>query len=108
MTVLEVPRVSGGEEEHGHLEEFRTDQAVATAARLRQYRDDAGRTDHDFIVLAPLTDLLRPEDLERAEAGGVTHILTQPWAYYCPPDAPISAKIDAMGRFWADFKLDNP
>ncbi|MDT5016663.1 MAG: sterol 14alpha-demethylase, partial [Mycobacterium sp.] len=25
MTTAIVPRVSGGEEEHGHLEEFRTD-----------------------------------------------------------------------------------
>jgi probable F420-dependent oxidoreductase len=83
------------------------DQAIATAARLRQYRDDAGRADHEFTVLAPLTDILDPEDLARAEAGGITHILTQPWAYYCAPDAAISAKIDAMARFRTDFKLDS-
>lgn len=85
-----------------------TDHAIATAARLHQYRADAGRTGNDFTVLAPLTDVITPEDLARAEAGGITHILTQPWAYYCAPDDPVSAKIDAMARFRTDFKLDSP
>lgn len=84
-----------------------TDQAISIAARLHHYRDDIGGADRDFTVLAPLTDVLRPEDLDRAEAGGITHILTQPWAYYCPPDAPVQAKVEAMARFRADFELDH-
>ncbi|MES3639191.1 TIGR03619 family F420-dependent LLM class oxidoreductase [Mycobacterium intracellulare] len=85
-----------------------TDQAIDITARLHQHRTDAGRASGDFTVLAPLTDVVSPEDLDRAEAGGITHILTQPWAYYCPPDAPTQAKIDAMARFRTDFKLDTP
>ena len=34
MTTAIVPRVSGGEEEHGHLEEFRTDP-IALMQRVR-------------------------------------------------------------------------
>jgi sterol 14-demethylase len=36
--VVEVPRVSGGEEEHGHLEEFRTDPI----ALMRRVREECG------------------------------------------------------------------
>jgi sterol 14alpha-demethylase len=38
MTVLDVPRVSGGEEEHGHLEEFRTDPI----GLMKRVRDECG------------------------------------------------------------------
>jgi sterol 14alpha-demethylase len=38
MTVLEVPRVSGGVAEHGHLEEFRTDPI----GLMRRVRDECG------------------------------------------------------------------
>ncbi|MES3639188.1 cytochrome P450 [Mycobacterium intracellulare] len=41
MTVLEVPRVSGGEEEHGHLEEFRTDP-IGLMKRVRDECGDVG------------------------------------------------------------------
>ncbi len=38
MTTAIVPRVSGGEEEHGHLEEFRTDPIGSDATRSRGMR----------------------------------------------------------------------
>lgn len=41
MTVLEVPRVSGGDEEHGHLEEFRTDP-IGLMKRVRAECGDVG------------------------------------------------------------------
>ena len=37
----EVPRVSGGEEEHGHLEEFRTDP-IGLMQRVRDECGDVG------------------------------------------------------------------
>jgi len=84
-----------------------TDQATEIATRLREYRREIGRDDAEFTVLAPLIDVLGPADVARAEAGGITHILTQPWAYYCKPDAPVDARIDAMARFRRDFGLDD-
>ncbi|MEB3049831.1 cytochrome P450 [Mycolicibacter sp. MYC123] len=41
MTVIEVPRVSGGHDEHGHLEEFRTDP-IGLMNRLRGECGDVG------------------------------------------------------------------
>jgi hypothetical protein len=40
-TLKEVPRVSGGQEEHGHLEEFRTDP-IGLMRRLRDECGDVG------------------------------------------------------------------
>ena len=40
-TLKEVPRVSGGQEEHGHLEEFRTDP-IGLMKRLRDECGDVG------------------------------------------------------------------
>ena len=41
MTVAMAPRVSGGEQEHGHLEEFRTDP-IALMQRVRDECGDVG------------------------------------------------------------------
>ncbi|MDT5266045.1 MAG: sterol 14alpha-demethylase, partial [Mycobacterium sp.] len=41
MAVAVVPRVSGGEQEHGHLEEFRTDP-IALMQRVRDECGDVG------------------------------------------------------------------
>lgn len=84
-----------------------TDQAIESVARLREYRRAIGRDTGEFTVLAPLIDVFGPADIARAEAGGITHILTQPWSYYGKPDAPIEAKIDAMATFRHDFRLDS-
>ncbi|WP_280401795.1 cytochrome P450 [Nocardia carnea] len=42
MTSVKPPRVSGGEHEHGHLEEFRTDP-IALMRRVREECGDVGR-----------------------------------------------------------------
>lgn len=83
-----------------------TDQVIEIVARLHECRRALGRGG-EFTVLAPLVDVFGPADIARAEAGGITHILTQPWAYYCKPDASIDAKIDAMATFRRDFGLDS-
>lgn len=52
--VKEVPRVSGGEEEHGHLEEFRTDP-IGLMKRVREECGDVGRfqlADKQVILLS--------------------------------------------------------
>ncbi|MFN3002244.1 TIGR03619 family F420-dependent LLM class oxidoreductase [Mycolicibacterium wolinskyi] len=83
-----------------------TDRAIAAIARLRELRAEAGLSMDGFTVLTPLVDAITSADYERAEAGGITHILTMPWMFYTGPDASLADKIDGMKRFRADLGLD--
>jgi probable F420-dependent oxidoreductase len=83
-----------------------TDDAIAVAQRLRNYRDEHQSLDREFAVLAPLIDALTPADYERAERGGVTHILTMPWMFHSGPNATLAEKVDDMKRFRDDLGLD--
>ncbi|MDT5372072.1 MAG: sterol 14alpha-demethylase [Mycobacterium sp.] len=75
MTTAIVPRVSGGEEEHGHLEEFRTDP-IGLMARVRDECGDVGwfqLADRHVIFLSGATAnefffRSADEDLDQAEA----------------------------------------
>jgi sterol 14-demethylase len=75
MTTAIVPRVSGGEEEHGHLEEFRTDP-IALMKRIREECGDVGwfqLVDKPVIFLsgADANEFFfrsADEDLDQAEA----------------------------------------
>jgi alkanesulfonate monooxygenase SsuD/methylene tetrahydromethanopterin reductase-like flavin-dependent oxidoreductase (luciferase family) len=83
-----------------------TDRAIAGAQRLRELRAENGRTMDGFTILTPLTDALTIPDYERAEAAGITHILTMPWMFYTGPNATTAEKIDGMKRFRKDLELD--
>lgn len=75
MTTAIVPRVSGGEEEHGHLEEFRTDPI----GLMQRVRDECGDVGYFQLVDKPVILLSgaeanefffrsADEDLDQAEA----------------------------------------
>ena len=59
-----------------------------------------------FEVLTPLTDAFTPEHYERAEASGITGIITMPWMFYAGPSATLAEKVDAMRKFRKDLGLD--
>jgi len=44
-----------------------------------------------------------PEHYSRAEAGGITGIITMPWMFYSAPDASLPEKVDGMHRFREDL-----
>ncbi|BBZ59963.1 TIGR03619 family F420-dependent LLM class oxidoreductase [Mycolicibacterium monacense] len=83
-----------------------TDRAIAVAHRLHELRTAAGQSVDDFTILTPLTDALVRADYDRAEAAGITHILTMPWMFYTGADATLAEKIDGMKRFRKDLGLD--
>jgi probable F420-dependent oxidoreductase len=83
---------------------YTVDEAVSHAARLREIRAAAGATG-DFSVFVALSDAFLPEHFVRAEAGGVTDVMTMPWAYYGPLDAPLEQKVDGMRRFRDDVMV---
>jgi probable F420-dependent oxidoreductase len=83
-----------------------TDRAIAVAQRIRELRTAAGQSVDDFTILTPLTDALVRADYDRAEAAGITHILTMPWMFYTGANATLAEKIDGMKRFRKDLGLD--
>ncbi|MDP9168472.1 MAG: TIGR03619 family F420-dependent LLM class oxidoreductase [Actinomycetota bacterium] len=84
-----------------------TDRAIASARRLRELRAEKGLTMDGFTILTPLTDAFTRPDYDRAEAAGITHILTMPWMFYTGADATTAEKIDGMKRFRKDVVLDH-
>lgn len=83
-----------------------TSDTLAAVARIRELRSEAGKSMSDFTVLAALNDAITVEDYRRAEAGGVTHVLTMPWMFYTGPTATTAEKIRDMRRFRIDLELD--
>ncbi len=84
---------------------IKTDRAIEVAARLRSLRAEKGLSMEDFIILTPLTDAFTVGDYQRAEAAGITGILTMPWMFYAGPDASLAEKIDGMQRFRKELAL---
>lgn len=85
---------------------IKTDQAIATASRLRELRTENGLSMDDFTILTPLTDALTIADYQRAANAGITGILTMPWMFYTGPNATLAEKVDGMRRFRKDLALD--
>nr|WP_090277791.1 TIGR03619 family F420-dependent LLM class oxidoreductase [Mycolicibacterium komanii]CRL72723.1 putative F420-dependent oxidoreductase,c family [Mycolicibacterium komanii] len=83
-----------------------TDRALERIGKLRELRAEKGLTMDGFEVLTPLTDAFTPEHFDRAEAGGITGIITMPWMFYAGPQASLAEKIDGMKRFRKDLGLD--
>ena len=61
-------------------------------------RGKRGLTMDGFEVITPLTDAVTPEHYARAEAGGITGIITMPWMFYSGPNASLPEKVDGMRR----------
>jgi probable F420-dependent oxidoreductase len=78
-----------------------TDEAIGHAARLRELRAELGR-DGDPDVVVALNDALSADDFARAEAGGVTDVMTMPWLFYSGFKATLDQKIEGLQRFAED------
>jgi alkanesulfonate monooxygenase SsuD/methylene tetrahydromethanopterin reductase-like flavin-dependent oxidoreductase (luciferase family) len=83
-----------------------TDKALERVSVLRRVRAENGLTMDGFEVITPLTDAFTPEQYGRAEAGGITGIITMPWMFYSGPAASLDEKIDGMRRFRKDLRLN--
>jgi probable F420-dependent oxidoreductase len=82
-----------------------TERAIAAADRLRALRAENGLSWQGFTILTPLTDAFTVADYQRAEAAGITGILTMPWMFHGGADASLTEKIDGMQRFRKDLGL---
>ena len=82
-----------------------TDKALERVDAVRRLRAEKDLSMDGFEVITPLTDAFTPEHYARAEAGGITGIITMPWMFYSGPDASTADKIDGMRRFRTDMGL---
>ena len=78
-----------------------TEEAIGYAKRLAELRSELGREGDSDVVVA-LNDALTADDFARAEAGGVTDVMTMPWLYYSGFKATLDQKIEGMERFAED------
>ncbi len=79
-----------------------TEETAASCRRLAELREQAGRSDVPFTVMASLNDAADAEGFARAGEVGVTDVLTMPWAYYHGFTDDLEAKIDGLERFAAE------
>lgn len=87
----------------GWLSDLQTsDEILETVAKIRGYREEYGRADEPFSVMASASDAWDVDGYKRLAAGGVTHVLTMPWAFYHGENPTLEQKIDGIQRFAAD------
>ena len=75
-----------------------TDQAIERAQRLSTLQAEAGDS-RPLDVIVSLTDAFLPSEFRRAEAGGVTGVMTMPWVYYYGLECSVEEKQEGLRRF---------
>ncbi len=80
-----------------------TADAINVRGRIDDYRTEYGATDRDFSMIVSLEDAFDVDGYRRAEEGGITDILTMPWAFYAGFTDDLQLKIDGIHRFAEDI-----
>ena len=80
-----------------------SDDILASIAKIQVYRKEYGRENLPFSVMATPSDAFTPDAYKRLEEGGVSHILTQPWAFYYGDTQDVDKKIDGVKRYADDY-----
>lgn len=80
-----------------------SDEIIETVSKIKSYRADAGLGDKPFDVMASASDAWEIEGYRKLEQGGVTHLLTMPWAFYHGENPNLEQKIDGIQRFAKDI-----
>jgi probable F420-dependent oxidoreductase len=76
------------------------EELLRIAAELRARRAEHGRASEPLEIVAACSDAFDVDAFRRLEQGGVTHLLTMPWALYGGTSP--SEKRDALRRFADD------
>jgi probable F420-dependent oxidoreductase len=80
-----------------------TEELAGFCAKLRAYRDELGRGDEPFAVIASCKDAWDLDGYRRLHEVGVTHLLTQPWMFYAGDTKDLGERIDGIARFADDI-----
>lgn len=87
----------------GWLTDLQTsDEILESIRKIRAYRQAAGKSSDGFDVLASASDAHGVDGYRRLGDGGVTHILTMPWAFYHGITGELDKKIDGLKRYADD------
>jgi len=80
-----------------------TQEILESVDAIHAYREEYGRADTPFSVMASASDAWDVEGYQRLYKGGVTHLLTMPWVFYHGEEATLEQKIDGIRRFADDI-----
>lgn len=87
----------------GWLSDLQTsDEIIECINKLGNWRNEYGREQLPFDVMASPSDAFEPVGYGKLEDAGVTHILTMPWQIYFGPEASKEEKIESIHRFADD------
>lgn len=76
-----------------------TAELAEGVAKIRQYREEAGRGDVPLEVIGAPKDAFDLDGYRRMEDAGVTHLWTIPWLLHGGDTASLQVKEDALKRF---------
>jgi probable F420-dependent oxidoreductase len=84
----------------GWLSDLQTTAEIAECIRkVRAHREEQGRGDEPFDVMASASDAFDVAGYRRLAEHGVTHVLTVPWIFSHGDTADLALKKDGMRRF---------
>ena len=87
----------------GWLSDLQTSAEILKCiAKVRAYREGLGRTPACEIMASP-SDAHGIDAYRQLEQGGVTHLLTMPWAFYHGLTDDLEKKIDGLKRYAEDI-----
>jgi len=79
-----------------------SDEILESIVQINAYREEYGRSHLPFDVMASASDAWEIGGYRRLQEGGVTHLLTMPWAFYHGENPTLEQKIDGIRRFSED------
>ncbi|MFT4519356.1 MAG: putative F420-dependent oxidoreductase [Halioglobus sp.] len=80
-----------------------TSEILDSISQIKGYREEYGRSDLPFDVMASASDAYEIDGYKRLYEGGVTHLLTMPWFFYHGENASLEQKIDGIRQFSRDI-----
>ena len=80
-----------------------SEEIIESIKAINHYRKEYGRDHLPFNVMATPNDAFTIESYKHLEKNGVTHILTQPWAFYHGNTTDIEKQKDGIAQFAKDI-----
>ena len=80
-----------------------TTDIIESIERINRWRQEFGRENEPFEVMATPNDAWDVDGYKRLEDAGVSHILTMPWPFYHGDTDELDKKVDSVKRYADDI-----